>query len=97
MEETKTELIERLLDEKAKENNQIDLNAYALGLEAMYEVINYTRCCTQLLCIDKWCYNDLTKDNKYKLITEDNEYYTIVNDLGEICQKDKELFELIKQ
>lgn len=61
------------------------------------EAINYTRCCTQLLCIDKWCYNDLTKGNKYKMITEDDEYYTIVNDNGEIRQKDKDLFEIIKQ
>ena len=33
----KRKLIEGLLDSKAKSNNTIDLNAYALGLDAMYE------------------------------------------------------------
>ena len=57
--ETKEELVKRLLDKKAKENNQIDLNAYALGLEAMYEAVNYTHCCTELkdretMTFDEW-------------------------------------------
>ncbi|WNH10016.1 DUF6501 family protein [Thalassobellus suaedae] len=66
-------------------------------LEIQKEAINYSQCCTQLLCVDKWCYNNLTKGKKYKLITEDKEYYTIVDDCGEICQRDKDLFKLIKQ
>jgi hypothetical protein len=33
----KETLIEKLLTEKAENNNTIDLNAYALGLDAMYE------------------------------------------------------------
>ena len=48
MKETKDELVKRLLDVKAEQSNLIDLNAYALGLEAMYEAINHTRCHTEL-------------------------------------------------
>lgn len=35
----KETLIEKLLNEKAEKNNTIDLNAYALGLDAMYEAL----------------------------------------------------------
>lgn len=35
----KETLIEKLLTEKAENNNTIDLNAYALGLDAMYEAL----------------------------------------------------------
>ena len=35
----KETLIEKLLNEKAENNNTIDLNAYALGLSAMYEAL----------------------------------------------------------
>lgn len=35
----KETLIEMLLNEKAEKNNTIDLNAYALGLDAMYEAL----------------------------------------------------------
>lgn len=35
----KETLIEKLLNEKAEENNTIDLNAYALGLDEMYEAL----------------------------------------------------------
>lgn len=33
----KETLIQKLLNKKAENNNTIDLNAYALGLDAMYE------------------------------------------------------------
>lgn len=48
MNKTKTQLIKRLLDEKAEENNQIDLNAYAMGLDVMYEAITVKPCCVEL-------------------------------------------------
>ena len=35
----KEKLIRELLDKKAEENNTIDLNVYACGLEAMYEAL----------------------------------------------------------
>ena len=35
----KETLIKKLLNEKAEKNNTIDLNAYALGLDAMYEAL----------------------------------------------------------
>jgi len=40
MKETKEEFIKRMLDEKADKNNIIDLNAYGIGLEEMYEALN---------------------------------------------------------
>lgn len=70
MKETKDELVKRLLDKKAEESNLIDLNAYALGLEAMYEAMNVVRSCRgeakQFYCVSsdalvygkpckKWC------------------------------------------
>jgi hypothetical protein len=36
----KEKLIQQLLDKKADEDNSIDLNAYALGLEAMFNAIS---------------------------------------------------------
>ena len=65
MKETKDELVKRLLDVKAEQSNLIDLDAYALGLEAMYEAINYTRCCksdSELLKIPK-----TTKEQRVQL------------------------------
>lgn len=38
--ENKESLIEKLLNEKAENNNTIDLNAYALGLSEMYDTLN---------------------------------------------------------
>ncbi len=35
----KQNLIEKLLKDKAEKDNTIDLNAYALGLDAMYEAL----------------------------------------------------------
>ena len=37
----KQKLIEKLLDEKAEKDNRIDLNAYALGLDAMFDAIQH--------------------------------------------------------
>jgi hypothetical protein len=36
----KETIIKTLLDKKAGENNTIDLNAYANGLEAMYDALH---------------------------------------------------------
>lgn len=40
IEKTKEELIKKMLDKKAQENNLIDLDAYCLGLNHMYDFIN---------------------------------------------------------
>lgn len=40
MSNKKQELIKQLLDKRAKESNTTDLNAYANGLEAMYDALN---------------------------------------------------------
>ena len=66
MKETKDELVKRLLDVKAEQSNLIDLDAYALGLEAMYEAINYTRCCesdSEQLCDHIYFDNTQKPDN----------------------------------
>ena len=36
----KKTIIKTLLHQKAKKNNTIDLNAYAIGLEAMYDALH---------------------------------------------------------
>ena len=71
-----------------------DLQVVANEIE---KAISVTRSCTQLLCVDTWCYKNLTKDKKYTLIKQDAEQYTIIDDHNDIWQVDKVLFEEIKQ
>ena len=90
-----------LMQHLMNEHNLILLDSEQQEIEKWLDkdlkAINYTRCCEELLCVDRWCYNNLTKDKKYTLIKQDDEYYTIVDDSNEISKYDKSLFELIKQ
>lgn len=47
------------------------------------EAINYTRCYTELLCVDKEDDNAITKGYRYKCIEEDNTFYKIVDNYGD--------------
>ena len=44
--------------------------------------INYTRCSTQLLCVNKEDDNAITKGYSYECIEEDNTFYKIVDNYG---------------
>jgi len=41
-------VIREVVDAKAEQDNQIDLNAYENGMRAFAKAINYTHCCTEL-------------------------------------------------
>lgn len=49
----KQQLVEKLLNEKAEMDNRIDLNAYALGLGAMYDALSQDE---RLLALARWMY-----------------------------------------
>jgi len=53
------------------------------ALEKVQKIaINYTRCCTQLLCLDDG-FNFLTKGQTYKMISEPDGHYVVIDDFGE--------------
>tara|TARA_R110000782_G_scaffold252435_1_gene340257 strand:- start:330 stop:608 length:279 start_codon:yes stop_codon:yes gene_type:complete len=41
-------VIREVVDAKAEQDNQVDLNAYENGIRAFAEAINYSQCYTQL-------------------------------------------------
>lgn len=63
------------------------------------EAINYSHCCTQLLCvdIDRSINMDITIGNKYKLIEEDRGNYIVINDKGIKSWYHKKFFEEIRK
>ena len=53
---------------------------------------------TQLLCIDTYSiFCDITIGEKYDLIKQDDEDYTLINDKGTETFYSKQLFKIIKQ
>ena len=70
------------------------LQALVNMLEA---AINYTRCCTQLLCvdIDNSINMDITIGKEYELLKEDRGNYIIKNDKGKTTWYRKKFFKQI--
>ena len=54
-------------------------NEYVKWLEAK---INYTRCSTQLLCVNSYKTWDTTQGKLYKIKSESEKEYRIINDSG---------------
>ena len=64
-------------------------------VDSTLEAINYTHCCTELVCVDSVNYEYLTLGKKYKLEAETENYYTVDNDLGHAVSMSKVRFDKI--
>ena len=66
-------------------NEDLDEGKILLGniIDKLEQVINYTSCCTLLLCIDSKTHWQVTKGRKYKMTEEGNTCYEVINDNGE--------------
>ena len=59
------------------------------------EAMNYSQCCTELICVDNVNYEYLTIGKKYNLSCETDNYYRIENDLGHVVDMSKVRFEKV--
>jgi hypothetical protein len=80
-------------------NEDLDESKILLGniIDKLEQVINYTSCCTLLLCVSETKGLGITKGLTYMVKDTENFYYTITNDCGEKTQYHKSKFEEIKQ
>ena len=68
---------------------------YSICIDALNEAINYTRYCTELLCVSD-DFNFITKGVTYKMEDEPDGNYVIIDDLGESRLLWKHYFEIVK-
>ena len=61
----------------------------------MNEAINYTHCCTQLLCVSD-DFNFVTKGRVYNMEDEPDGHYVIIDDFGEKRLLWKHYFEIVQ-
>lgn len=66
-----------------EDNKMIPRYNYPKLINELLEAINYTSCCTQLLCIDSKTHWQVTKGRKYKMTEEGDTCYEVINDNGE--------------
>ena len=59
------------------------------------EAINYTHCCTQLLCVSD-DFNFVTKGRVYNMEDEPDGHYVIIDDFGEKRLLWKHYFEIVQ-
>ena len=83
MNETKNQLIQTgfTLD-RLHQDGKIDAEAYTILKDRNKQAINYSQCCTELLCVDKEL-TYFTFNKTYKMISEpDIQHYVVKNDIG---------------
>ena len=83
---TNLEILETLSinHKKLKEDKPLLFHNILKAMDkAKSQAINYTHCCTQLLCVDKGDDNAITKGYSYECIEEDNTFYKIVDNYGD--------------
>lgn len=61
----------------------------------LYVAISVKRCCTQLLCISD-DFNFLTKNKSYKMVSEPDGHYVVIDDFGEERLLWKKYFKILK-
>ena len=84
----------KLLKSKIKASKKLEMIEQILQIETDLN-INYTRCCTELLCgINGW--KDFTLGKKYTMLFENAETYGVKNDVGEIVERNKQYFKIVE-
>ena len=61
------------------------------------EAINYTRCCTLLVCVDDNDLPNLTKEKEYEMLAETNRHYNIIDDNENDVLISKKYFRQLKK
>ena len=81
---TDTELKELIEDCCNEIDNKIEplANVKARLYASLKPAINYTRCSTQLLCVNSYKTWDTTQGKLYKIKSESEKEYRIINDSG---------------
>ena len=64
-------------------------------IDKRYKAINYTHCCTQLLCVSD-DFNFVTKGRVYNMEDEPDGHYVIIDDFGEKRLLWKHYFEIVQ-
>ena len=84
----------KVLKSKIKANEKLEIVEQILQIETDL-TINYTRCCTELLCgINGW--EGFTLGKKYTMLFEGAETYGVKNDDGEIVERNKQHFKIVE-
>jgi hypothetical protein len=66
-------------------------------INELKKAINYTRCCTELLCVDSKL-TGFTINQKYKMVSDvDKEHYVVKNDLGADVLRYKKFFKRLSK
>ena len=70
------------LNDKGYDAINMDFNLLNDFSDILYKAINYTRCCTELFCLDNTDADGLTLHKRYKFINEDENNSLIIDDYG---------------
>jgi hypothetical protein len=82
---TKEQKIDKIVKDlpiKELRNKMTDAEWHGWFLECWNEAINFTHCCTQLLCLYD-DFNFLTKGKTYEMVSEPDGHYVVIDDFGE--------------